>query len=229
MRQRRVWALGMVAVVSGLLAGCGGGGGVAGAVRLTVTPETATVGTCDSLQLTATVTGTANTAVTCAVQEAGGGSVTAGGMYTAPVTFGVYHVVMTSVADPTVSQVVTITVNYTGAPQIEFTSVPALGSTADLQGRVMNVAPAAFNVAVFVRSSSSQGWFNKPLWSDRLTPINADGTWTCDVTTGPGDESAPLIAAYLVPNGYMPPRVEDDRNIPDEVIQNAVASVTIQR
>ena len=51
---------------------------------------------------TAAVQGTTNQAVTWTVQEgAAGGSITAGGIYTAPALPGTYHVVATSQADPT--------------------------------------------------------------------------------------------------------------------------------
>jgi hypothetical protein len=65
---------------------------------------------------TAAVVGTADTSVTWSVGEgAAGGTVTATGGYTAPAALGRYHVVVTSVADPTKSAVATVMV--TDAPQ----------------------------------------------------------------------------------------------------------------
>lgn len=58
---------------------------------------------------TATVSGSANTAVTWSITEgSAGGSITSGGVYTAPNTFGTYHVVATSVADPSKSATITV-------------------------------------------------------------------------------------------------------------------------
>jgi hypothetical protein len=61
------------------------------------------------------VTGSANTAVTWTVQEgAPGGAVGSTGLYTAPSTAGTYHVVATSVADPSKSATVAVTVTSPG-------------------------------------------------------------------------------------------------------------------
>jgi hypothetical protein len=80
-------------------------------IAVAVTPRTPTVTTGGTIAFSATVTGTANQGVTWAVQEAAGcGSITAGGTYTAPGAAATCHVVATSVADPTKSDVATITV-----------------------------------------------------------------------------------------------------------------------
>lgn len=65
---------------------------------------------CQSLLFTATVTGSADTAVTWAVVEAGGGTITAGGVYTAPAAPGTYHVAATSHADPAKSATAAVAV-----------------------------------------------------------------------------------------------------------------------
>jgi hypothetical protein len=71
-------------------------------VTLTVAPMTAAVDACQTVPFTATVTGSSNQAVAWTVQEgAAGGSITAGGVYTAPSAAGTYHVVATSAADLT--------------------------------------------------------------------------------------------------------------------------------
>ncbi len=80
-------------------------------VAIAVTPTSANAPTHGTVQLTATVTNTANKNVTWAVTEgAAGGTVSATGQYTAPATPGVYHVVATSQADPTKTITATITV-----------------------------------------------------------------------------------------------------------------------
>src|SRR5262249_18643120 len=63
---------------------------------------------------TATVSGTCcgqSTGVTWSVQEAGGGTVDSSGRYTAPATLGTYHVVATSVADPSKNAAATVSVS----------------------------------------------------------------------------------------------------------------------
>jgi hypothetical protein len=80
-------------------------------VSLTVSPSPASVSACRTVTFRATVTGTTDTAVTWSVQEgSAGGAVSSSGVYTAPNTAGVYHVVATSHADParTVATAVTV-------------------------------------------------------------------------------------------------------------------------
>ncbi|HVK04975.1 MAG TPA: hypothetical protein VM490_15970 [Armatimonadaceae bacterium] len=74
-------------------------------VRVTIRPERLELFTGQSETFAATVTGTDNQAVTWSVREGSpaGGTITDGGRYTAPETPGEYHVVATSVADPTKS------------------------------------------------------------------------------------------------------------------------------
>jgi hypothetical protein len=85
-------------------------------VQVTVTPTTVTMTSGSSYPLAATVTGNANTDVTWTLQEgAAGGSISSGladgnPVYTAPAAAGTYHLVATSVADPTRSAVLTVTV-----------------------------------------------------------------------------------------------------------------------
>ena len=81
------------------------------AVAISISPTTATLDACKGQVFTATVTNTTNTAVTWTVTEgAAGGAVAANGTYTAPQTAGTYHVVATSVADPSKTVQGTITV-----------------------------------------------------------------------------------------------------------------------
>jgi hypothetical protein len=71
-------------------------------VSVGLSPAEVTIFTGHSQQFLATVNGTGTTAVTWSVQEAAGGSVNANGLFTGQ-TVGDFHVVATSVADPTKS------------------------------------------------------------------------------------------------------------------------------
>ncbi len=78
---------------------------------VTVTPISAIVLPNGTQSFTAVVTATGDPAMTWSVQEgAAGGSITAGGVYTAPSTNGTYHVVATSVADPAQAGIAVVTV-----------------------------------------------------------------------------------------------------------------------
>jgi hypothetical protein len=119
-------------------------------VSVAVAPATGAVDACRPLTFTATVTNATNGSVTWSVQEgAAGGSITAGGVYTAPATAGTYHVVARSNADPTktsVAEVVvtervlavavspaTVTVSAGGTTQFTATVTTTCGTVAAVQ------------------------------------------------------------------------------------------------
>lgn len=80
-------------------------------VAVSLTPSTASVTTGATSQFTASVTGSSNPAVIWGIQEGStGGTISANGLYTAPATTGIFHVVVTSAADNTKSVTATITV-----------------------------------------------------------------------------------------------------------------------
>jgi len=111
-------------------------------------------------------------------------------------------------------------------PTIELTYVPTYGSFDDLQGRVECVEPADHKVAVYIYVS---GWWTKPYFASPLTPIQSDGSWTCDITTGGVDQLATKIAAFLVRDGYSPPLMSGAQTLPEELFRNAVAYVIVER
>jgi uncharacterized protein (DUF1800 family) len=115
-------------------------------VAVSIAPSTATVQTGTTRQFTATVTGTANTAVTWLVNDVTGGNttvgtITAGGLYTAPasVPMGAIVVRAVSQADPTksASAAVTVTAPATVAVSINPTSATvAANATQQFQATV---------------------------------------------------------------------------------------------
>jgi hypothetical protein len=88
-------------------------------VSITLSPNPVTVQTDEKQTFTATVTGTPERRVTWSVQEgASGGTVNTEGTYTAPSRPGTYHLVATSVADPQVRDIATVTVTYDYVPSV---------------------------------------------------------------------------------------------------------------
>lgn len=85
-------------------------GGSSHPVNVSISPATSALLVNQTAQFTATVTGTSNTAVTWSVSESNGGMVS-GGFYSAPWANGTYHVIATSVADPTKSASATVSVS----------------------------------------------------------------------------------------------------------------------
>ncbi len=90
-------------------------------VTITLSPASASVLLGATQQFTATVTGSANTAVTYSVTEASGGTLTAGGLYTAPGAAGTFHVVATSAADTSKTGTATVTVTSGAATALAWT------------------------------------------------------------------------------------------------------------
>jgi len=114
--RRASWPLALSSVLLGALSACGETptGSLPPSVAIGVAPTTATVSIGGTATFTATVSGSSDVAVTWSIQEAAGcGSVTQGGVYTAPanVPAGACHVVATSHADGTMSAVAVVTVS----------------------------------------------------------------------------------------------------------------------
>lgn len=125
---------------------------VAAPVGVTVSPSTASTTTGATLQLTATVANASDTSVTWSVQEgAAGGAVDPGGAYSAPATPGTYHVVATSVADPTASGMATVTVSDAAALSTSAVSVSVNPPAATLP------AGGSITFSASVANSTNQG------------------------------------------------------------------------
>lgn len=114
------------------------------------------------------------------------------------------------------------------AASVEFTAVPPYGSQSNLLGKVHGVNPANYRVAVFIYVEGI-GWFTKPTCASPLSTIQADGTWTADITTGGADSNATRIAAFVVPSNFSQPCVTNLFCIPSSVSQQAVANALVTR
>ncbi|MEA1865919.1 MAG: dockerin type I domain-containing protein [Euryarchaeota archaeon] len=133
---------------------------------------------------------------------------------------------ISTVDDDAGADLASMLVNRASTPAIKFTYVPAYGSFDDLKGQVWNVTPADYKVAVYIYVS---GWWTKPTFAEPLTSVQGDGNWRCDITTGGVDQYATRIKAYLVPDGYTPPKMDGTQTLPEELDQNSVASVEVIR
>jgi hypothetical protein len=117
-------------------------------VSVTISPASTTLITSGSTTFTAAVANSGDTAVTWTVTEgAAGGTVTGGGVYTAPATPGTYHVVATSRADTSKTATATVTV----VPPV---SVAVTPSTATL----VTSAAATFTATVANATDTSVSW-----------------------------------------------------------------------
>ncbi len=106
-------------------------------------------------------------------------------------------------------------------PWIEFTMIPSYGTSEYLEGRVGNVAPGRFQVALYVEIDNR--WWSRPTLTERTVPVADDGTWRADITAGDQNLYATEIAAFLLPAGIDPPPVDGITYVPDP--PEAVASL----
>jgi hypothetical protein len=120
-----------------------------------------------------------------------------------------------------------LTLNAGAVPSIGFLYVPSVGATDNLQGAVAGVDAGNYRVAVYIRVAG--GWWTKPTFSNPLTLIQPDLTWTCAIATGGADPCASDLAAFLVPSTYMPPLASGQTALPTELQTNAVAQVSTNR
>ncbi|MEW5956174.1 MAG: hypothetical protein AB1801_00500 [Chloroflexota bacterium] len=111
-------------------------------------------------------------------------------------------------------------------PIITFTQVPAYGSFANLTGRAACINPVDYKVVVYIFVS---GWWIKPTFADPVTPIQPDGSWTTDITTGGVDETATGIVAFLIHKTYPPPPLGGAADLPIELYQESVAYTQVER
>ena len=102
------------------------------------------------------------------------------------------------------------------APVIIITNLPAYGSTNDLSGVVLNVAPAVYAVAAFIYVPG-YGWVSKPTCGQPLSPLQVDGSWSADITTGGSDSNATRVAALVVSTNYNQPCLLGAQFIPTNV------------
>lgn len=112
------------------------------------------------------------------------------------------------------------------APALTLTHVPPYGSEENLAGRAEDVVFADHRVAAYVFIG---GWWTKPTFAGAQTPIQPDGSWTCDITTGGSDRYATKVAAFLVPASFPPPQAAGALELPAELYANAVARVIVTR
>lgn len=110
---------------------------------------------------------------------------------------------------------------------IEFTRVPAFGSFVNLTGVVRHVDPEKCRIAVYIRVDG--GWWTKPYWDAPATPIEPDGTFSVNITTGGKDDQASDVAAFLIPAEYYPPGLRGEPELPAELQQKSLARAEVTR
>jgi hypothetical protein len=150
----------------------------AAAIAVSVSPHTLSLTTGATATFTATVAGTASgqsTAVTWSVQEAGGGTVSAAGVYTAPATAGTYHVVATSVADTSKKDTATVTVT------------PPAPIAVAVSPHTVSVQPGATTTFTATASGTTGSQSTAVTWSVQESgggTVSAAGVYTAPAAAG---------------------------------------------
>lgn len=160
-------------------------------VAIGLAPEYAETRPGGKVQLKATVTGLANTAVTWTIAESGGGSITAAGLYTAPATEGTYHLTATAAADTTKKAYAAIKVTNGAAVSVTVTPYAT---------QVGKSGTATFTATVEGTSTNTVTWTASAGTIDangNYTAPNAFGTYTVTATSTV-DPSAYGIATVVV-------------------------------
>lgn len=136
-------------------------------LAIALTPSAARVEENATLQLTASVTGD-DKRVAWSVSEPGGGSVDASGIYRAPHRAGVFHVVATSVADP--SRSVSASIAVVVPPVSVRISPVAITVNPDVKLQFAATAPGLSDTSV--------------QWSSDCCTVAQDGSFTAPHTAG---------------------------------------------
>ena len=114
-----------------------------------------------------------------------------------------------------------------GAPSMQLTGIPPIGSNDNLRGTVLHLVPSDYHVAVFIRVAGR--WWMKPTDIAPSTAISFDGTWEADITTGPLDPTATDIAVFVLPWLTAIPTVLDAPALPSSLAANAVLQQFVTR
>ncbi|MBV9464231.1 MAG: VCBS repeat-containing protein [Verrucomicrobiae bacterium] len=114
-------------------------------------------------------------------------------------------------------------------PEVHLTSWPALGVGGSVSGRVAALNAGDYKVVVYIYVPG-WGWAIKPTLANPYTSINADGTWSANITTGGNDANASRIVAFLFRSSqYSPPVFSQASTLPAELSTRTVDSEDVLR
>jgi len=106
-------------------------------------------------------------------------------------------------------------------------SVPPYGSFELLRGSSVGLAPDAHRIALYIFVGGV--WWTKPTLAQPTVPIQPDGSWTVDYTTGGVDEEATRFAVFAIPADYAPPPAMGAAALPAELVTRSAAYAVVDR
>jgi len=99
--------------------------------------------------------------------------------------------------------VTTPTSSVFAGPSIKLTNVCPYGdANCVASGTVSGVNYADYCAACYIQVD--EVWWTKPTLAQPCSPINSDGTFSCDITTGGCDLYATAVVAHLMPKSIQP-------------------------
>jgi len=167
-------------------------------VSIAVSPSSSSLAMGKSQQFSASVSGTSNTAVTW---KSSGGTISSGGMYTAPMSAGSFLVTATSVADTSKSASASVTVATTVAVTISPGSASlSSGGSQQFTASVSGSSNTAVTWSATGGSISSAGLYTAPSAAGTYTVAatsSADTTKSASATVTVS--AAPVVAVSIAP------------------------------
>ncbi len=187
MSSLRAVLLAATLLAMGMLSACGGGSTNPPSspppppvTSISVAPMSALVDQGETIQFSASVSGTSNQAVAWSIQEGiGGGSVSQTGLYTAPAAAMEVHVIATSVADASKSSSALVTVN---AVSVSLPSTAGVPRGRQRQFTAVVAGTVVKDVTWTVEEGASGG------------TITVDGVYTAPMSGGPFHVTARSLA-----------------------------------
>ena len=176
-------------------------------VSVSISPTTASLSTGTQNQFTASVSGSSNTAVTWA---ASGGTITTGGLYTAPSSAGTYTVTATSAADSTKSASAVVTVSQ--PTQVSISLSPSTvslstGGQEQFTAKVSGTSNTAVTWSASGGTVSASGLYVAPSTAGTYTikaVSAADPTKTASATASVS--VAPVVSVSVSPTSVAMPQ-----------------------
>jgi hypothetical protein len=167
------------------------------APQITISPTAATLSPGGAQAFTAVASGFANTGVTWAIQETGGGVINGAGFYSAPTVAGFYHVVATSIEDTTITASATVTVTTSSS---RFTPTGSLN-----EARGLHTATLLPDNKVLVAYGSNSSSYTEATGYVGLSSIEVYDPGTGTFTEIVGEDGAGIFGhtATLLPNGKI--------------------------
>src|SRR6202166_3787416 len=176
-------------------------------VSVSLSPTTASLSTGAQKQFTASVSGSTNTAVTWA---ASGGTITSGGLYTAPSSAGTYTVTATSAADSTKSASAVVTVSQPAQVSVSLSPTTASLSTGAQKQFTASVSGSTNTAVTWAASGgtiTSGGLYTAPSTAGTYTikaVSAADPTKAASATASVS--VAPVVSVSVSPTSVAMPQ-----------------------